>query len=220
VASWRRPGPKPGAPKEADLIALLRGRIHEKKPEIVILDVQGVGYQVHVPLSTFYKLAEPDQEQTLRIHTHVREDVLALYGFASPVELDIFRALLTVRGCGPKIALTVLSGLEPEILLQSLAAGDARRLSTIPGIGKKTADRLILELKEKLAKYLETTQAAVAAAAPSPSAEVSDDIVSALVNLGYNRGQAEAALAHAFQEAPEASFETLLKKSLRGLMKK
>lgn len=203
------------------MIAQLRGRILEKKPETVILDVQGVGYLVHVPLSTFYKLAEPGQEEILRIHTHVREDLLALYGFASQVELDIFRALLTVRGCGPKIALTVLSGMEPETLLQSLASGDAKRLSTIPGIGKKTADRLILELKEKLSKYLETAQVATAAAtAPRPSTEVSDDIVSALVNLGYNRAQAEAALGHAFQEAPEASFETLLKKSLRGLMKK
>ena len=136
------------------MIAHLRGRLLEKHPNRVIVDVQGVGYEVHVPLSTFYDLAEAGGEISLRVHTHVREDALALYGFATMLELQIFERLISVSGIGPKLALAVLSGIEPEELVAAVRHGDVVRLTGIPGVGKKTAERIGLELKDRLPALL------------------------------------------------------------------
>ncbi|MBN2429966.1 MAG: Holliday junction branch migration protein RuvA [Acidobacteria bacterium] len=203
------------------MIAFLRGIITEKKPDHAILDVSGVGYMVHIPVSTFYQLAGEGESQELYIHTHVREDQLALYGFASQQELDMFRALCSVRGFGPRLAVTVLSGMEPEMLIQCLVNGDAVRLSTIPGLGRKTAERLIYELKDKLPRYVEAmTGTAGEGPAAIPAAGFSEDLVSALVNLGYARNVAEKAVAMAVRETPDAGFESLLKRSLKIMITK
>jgi len=132
------------------LIAHLRGRILEKHPNRIIVEVNGVGYDVSVPLSTFYDLGEPGGEIALRIHTHVREDALALYGFASLLEQELFERLIGVSGIGPKLALAVLSGIEPLELVQAIERGDLARLTAIPGVGKKTSERIVLELKDRL----------------------------------------------------------------------
>src|SRR5918999_5448047 len=136
------------------MISHLRGRLLEKQPNRVIIDVNGVGYDVHVPLSTFYEMAEPDEQIALRIHTHVREDALLLYGFATRLELQIFERLIGVGGIGPKLALSVLSGIEPNELVAAIRQSNIARLTGIPGIGKKTAERIGLELKDKMATLL------------------------------------------------------------------
>jgi len=203
------------------VIAFLRGIITEKKPDHAILDVNGVGYLVHIPVSTFYQLAGAGESQELLVHTHVREDQLSLFGFASQPELDMFRALCSVRGFGPRLAVTVLSGMEAEMLVQCLVNGDAVRLSTIPGLGRKTAERLIYELKDKLPRYFETLAGTAGEeAAASAAAGFSDDLVSALINLGYARNLAEKAVAMAVREAPDAGFESLLKRSLKIMITK
>ena len=163
------------------MIALLKGRLVEKHPNRLIVDVGGVGFDVQVPLSTFYDLAEPGTEVTLRVHTHVREDLIALYGFGSALELALFERLLGVNGVGPKLGLAILSGIEPAALVTAIRTADIARLSSIPGIGRKTAERISLELKDKL-------PAATLPAEPSAPAVASDDdlrtdVLSALVNL-------------------------------------
>jgi Holliday junction DNA helicase RuvA len=132
------------------VIAHLRGRILEKQPTRVVLDVGGVGYDVAVPLSTFYGLGEPGSDASLRVHTHVREDALALYGFSTALELDLFNRLISISGIGPKLALAVLSGIEPPDLVSAIERGDLARLTAIPGVGKKTSERIVLELKDRL----------------------------------------------------------------------
>ena len=144
------------------MIAHLRGRLLEKHPNRVIVDVNGVGYDVHVPLSTFYEMAEPGEEIALRIHTHVREDALLLYGFATVLELQIFERLISVSGIGPKLALAVLSGIEPNELVSAIRTANVARLTGIPGIGKKIAERIGLELKDKMASFLPAETAGVA----------------------------------------------------------
>ena len=134
------------------MIAHLQGRIFEKQPNRVIVDVQGVGYDVSVPLSTFYGLGNVGSDVALRIHTHVREDVIALYGFATRLELDLFDRLIGVSGIGPKLALAVLSGIEPDELIRAIEQTDVARLTSIPGVGKKTSERIVLELKDRLPK--------------------------------------------------------------------
>ena len=132
------------------MIALLRGRLAEKNPNRVIIDVQGVGYDVQVPLSTFYELGEPGADVVFRVHTHVREDTLALFGFATMLELQLFEQLIGVSGIGPRLALAVLSGIDPPDLVRAINQGDVGRLTGIPGVGKKTAERIGLELKDRL----------------------------------------------------------------------
>jgi len=202
------------------LIGYLKGTLRNKKPDVLLLDVHGVGYRVHIPLSTFYLLPGPGEEMELLVHTHVRDDQITLFGFSRQEELDIFRAITSVRGCGPRIALTVLSGMEPDAVLESLTSADAARLATVPGIGKKTAERLIYELKEKLSCYLSDRPAAVSGAESQPAPALMDDLLSALVNLGYPKAQAEKAVQQAYREQPEAAFEILLRKSLRHVMKR
>jgi Holliday junction DNA helicase RuvA len=199
------------------LIAHLRGRILEKHPNRLVLDVNGVGYDVFVPLSTFYVLGDPDTETALRIHTHVREDALALYGFATLLELDLFERLVSVSGIGPKLALAVLSGIEPVELVRAIERSDLARLTAIPGVGKKTSERIVMELKDRLPRGALLTPAS-GAAAPEGRA-VGDDVLSALLNLGYHRPLAERAVHAAVKAAPGGGFEPTLKQALRELAK-
>ena len=197
------------------MIAHLRGRLLEKQPNRVIVDVNGVGYDVHVPLSTFYELGEPGEDITLRIHTHVREDAFHLYGFATRLELQIFERLLSVSGIGPKLGLAVLSGIEPNELVSAIRTANVARLTGIPGIGKKTAERIGLELKDKMASFL---PADTAVAAPIDDTEaLRTDLLSALMNLGYHRPLAERAVSAAMKKASGSSFEASLRLALREL---
>jgi holliday junction DNA helicase RuvA len=199
------------------LIAYLRGRILEKHPNRVIVDVNGVGYDVAVPLSTFYSLGDAETNVTLRIHTHVREDALSLYGFLTALEQDLFERLIGVSGIGPKVALAVLSGIEPLELMRAIERADIARLTAIPGVGKKTSERIVLELKDRLPR---AQVAAVGAGATLPeSADVRDDVLSALVNLGYHRPLAEKAVASAIKAVGDGGFERTLKQALRELSK-
>ncbi len=197
------------------MIAHLRGRLLEKHPNRVIVDVNGVGYDVHVPLSTFYEMAEPGDEIALRIHTHVREDALVLYGFATVLELQIFERLISVSGIGPKLALAVLSGIEPNDLVSAIRTANVARLTGIPGIGRKIAERIGLELKDKMASFLSAEMAASHVAAKGET--LREDVLSALINLGYHRPLAERALDAAFKKNSEAGFENTLKHALREL---
>jgi Holliday junction DNA helicase RuvA len=199
------------------LIAHLRGRILEKHPNRIIVEVNGVGYDVSVPLSTFYGLGEPGGEIALRIHTHVREDALALYGFASLLEQDLFERLIGVSGIGPKLALAVLSGIEPIELVQAIERGDLARLTAIPGVGKKTSERIVLELKDRLPRV---RPAAVAVGGEPQAPALRDDLLSALMNLGYHRPLAEKAVDAALRAGgSDVGFERTLKEALRELAK-
>ena len=202
------------------MIAHLRGSILEKHPNRIVVDVNGVGYDVFVPLSTFYGLGDPGAEIAVRIHTHVREDALTLYGFATRLEQELFERLIGVSGIGPKLALAVLSGIEPTELIRAIERGDVARLTAIPGVGKKTSERIVLELKDRLPR---AQVAAVAAGVGAAGASgVRDDVLSALVNLGYHRPLAEKAVEAAFTTigpASDAGFERMLKQALRELSK-
>jgi Holliday junction DNA helicase RuvA len=203
------------------LIAFLRGTILEKHPNRIVVDVNGVGYEVFVPLSTFYGLGEVGSTTAVRIHTHVREDALLLYGFATLLEQELFERLIGVSGIGPKVALAVLSGIEPQELIQAIERGDLARLTAIPGVGKKTSERIVLELKDRLPRA--PVAAAIAGGGAPPDAPVMrDDVVSALVNLGYHRPLAEKAAAAAMKtlgSISDASFERMLKQALREVAK-
>jgi Holliday junction DNA helicase RuvA len=199
------------------VIAHLRGRILEKHPNRVVVDVSGVGYDVFVPLSTFYGLGDVGGDVALRIHTHVREDALVLYGFATGLEQDLFERLISISGIGPKLALAVLSGIEPLDLMRAIERGDVARLTNIPGVGKKTSERIVLELKDRLPRVPAAAAGdGGASGAPSP---VSEDVLSALMNLGYHRPLAEKAVAAAVNAMPDGGFERTLKQALRELAK-
>jgi Holliday junction DNA helicase RuvA len=196
------------------VIAYLRGRLFDKHPNRIVVDVSGVGYDVAVPLSTFYGLGDAGSEVQLRVHTHVREDALALFGFATRLEQDLFERLIAISGIGPKVALAVLSGIEPRELVRAIEQSDVARLTAIPGVGKKTAERMVLELKDRLPKA-QVVEAGVESA-PDPSS-LKDDVLSALINLGYHRPLAEKAVDAATKAAPDADFERTLKQALRNL---
>jgi holliday junction DNA helicase RuvA len=197
------------------MIAFLRGRVLEKHPNRVIVDVNGVGYDLAVPLSTFYTAGEPGAEITLRVHTHVREDQLALFGFATALELTVFERLITISGIGPKLALAVLSGIEPRELVGAVQRSDVARLTRIPGVGKKTAERIVLELRDRLPKAME----AVATGAPAPTADdtLRDDLTSALTNLGYHRPAIDKVLEKTLAGRADARFEDVLRSALKEL---
>ena len=198
------------------MIAHLRGRILDKQPNRIVVDVNGVGYELAVPLSTFYGLGAPGAEIALRVHTHVREDALLLYGFATALEQDLFERLIGISGIGPRVALAVLSGIEPLELVRAIERGDLARLTAIPGVGKKTSERIVLELKDRLPRA--HAMAVGAGAAPEPPA-VRDDVLSALMNLGYHRPLAEKAVDSAIKATPGGEFERTLKQALRELAK-
>ena len=199
------------------MISFLHGQLVEALPTQVTVDVQGVGYEVHVPLSTFYGLGEPGAAVSLRVHTHVREDALSLYGFATALELQIFERLIAVSGIGPKLALAVLSGIEPADLVAAVRDGDVARLTAIPGIGRKTAERIGLELKDRLPALVPGEDAASASAQAAHS--LRGDLLSALVNLGYHRPLAERAVDAALRAGGQQTFEGTLKQALRELAK-
>ncbi len=196
------------------MIGFLRGRVIEKRPNQVILDVQGVGYDVNIPVSSFYLLPDPPGEAKLHIHTHVREDALALYGFLTLGEKKVFEKLIGVSGIGPRLAVTILSGLELSELVGAIRSGDLVKLTHVPGIGRKTAERMVLELREKLAGA-EVERSA----APGGLSAAQEDVLSALLNLGYQRAAAEKAMSRAAEKNPAAPFDTLLKQTLQILAK-
>lgn len=197
------------------MIGWLRGTPRRLTPESLLLEVGGVGYLLQVPLSTFYELQKAGEEGPVElwVHTHVREDALELYGFWTPRERTLFEKLIAVSGIGPRLARVILSGMAPEDLLAAIAGGDVARLATIPGIGKKTADRMVLELRDKLQ--------ALAAELPEearPAAGSDDeDLVLALVNLGYRRRQAEEAVSAARRDHSDGAFHEVLRASLKRL---
>jgi Holliday junction DNA helicase RuvA len=193
------------------VIAHLAGTLLEKHVQRVVVDVGGVGYDVHVPLSTFYAVGDPGTRVTLRIHTHVREDALLLFGFSSALELQLFERLLSVNGIGPKLALAVLSGIEPEALIRAVRNSDVGRLTTIPGVGKKTAERLVVELRDRLPKT-DTVE-------PSDlsGGDLRGDVLSALANLGYQRAAADKAVDRVLRRAQTREFEPLLREVLKEL---
>jgi Holliday junction DNA helicase RuvA len=201
------------------MIASLRGRLLEKHPNRLLVDVHGVGYDVQVPLSTFYQAGEPGTDVTLRIHTHVREDQIALFGFASILEQQLFERLIGVNGIGPKLALAVLSGIEPKDFVRAVQQADTARLTRIPGVGKKTAERITLELRDRLPAVEAAT--AEGATVDQAHASLRDDVVSALVNLGYQRPAVEKAVESVMKasDAPADghAFESTLRQALRHL---
>jgi Holliday junction DNA helicase RuvA len=195
------------------MIGQLRGRLTDKRPNQVLVDVGGVGYIVQVPLSTFAALGELHTEVTLLIHTHVREDALSLYGFLSSREKHFFEMLLSASGVGPSLALKILSGMSVEELVPAIRGSDLGRLTKIPGVGRKTAERIVVELKDKL----DAVTVEVERPAASSPAGVDADVVSALVNLGYEARAAESAVSDARRENGAGNFEKLLRTSLQSL---
>ena len=198
------------------MIAYIEGRLRQKSPTQVIVLTGGVGYELHIPVSTYYGLPDEGSEISLRVYTHVREDVLALYGFSSALEERLFEKLISVAGVGPSLALKVMSGLEPAALVDAIRSGDLRRLSSIPGVGKKTAERLVLELRDKMPEVAASREAPAARPATGTQGLV-DDLLSALTNLGFPRAQAEKSIDAVIRQAPELSFEDALKRVLREL---
>ena len=194
------------------MIAHLRGQILTKSPNSVILDCNGVGYELAISVTTFTDLGNEGAEAKLHVHTHVREDALALFGFSEMAEKRLFEKLLTISGIGPKLAITVLSGISAERLVGAIRAGDHATLTKIPGIGKKTAERVVLELKDKLDDM--TGIAPQQASAPSLGV-AADDVLSALVNLGYPRPVAQKAVETAAKDSTMAGdFERLFRAAM------
>ena len=196
------------------MIAHLSGTLIDKQLQRLIVDVGGVGYDVMVPLSTMYAIGDAGSRVALRVHTHVREDALQLFGFATSLELAIFERLISVSGIGPKVALSVLSGIEPAELVRAIRSADLARLTRIPGVGKKTAERIVLELKDKLPQTGEPE----ASPAPVPGDDVREDLLSALANLGYQRSSIERTVDNVLASAQDRTFEPLLRATLKRLM--
>jgi Holliday junction DNA helicase RuvA len=196
------------------MIAYLRGKLLEKHPNQAIVETAGVGYDVIIPVSTFSGLGETGSEVRLRVYTHVREDALQLFGFLTAEEKTVFERLISVSGIGPKLAITVLSGLATPDLISAIREGSVERLVRIPGVGKKTAERMVLELKDKLDMLPGATRAATAGAGPPADAlnAVEQDVLSALLNLGCQRAAAETAVRKA--RGTSADFEPLFRKAL------
>ena len=194
------------------MIAHLRGRLLSKTPQTAVVEAAGVGYEVAISIPTFTALPAEGEEVSLLIHTHVREDALALFGFMTLTEKRLFEKLLGISGIGPRLALTVLSGLPPERLIGAIHGQDHATLTRIPGVGKKTAERIVLELKDKLDDLVPAAIAGVAT-------PVSEDVLSALVNLGYPRAAAQKGVEAAVARNPQAGdeFETLFRASMAAM---
>jgi Holliday junction DNA helicase RuvA len=204
------------------MIAHLSGKLIQKQPNSIIVEAGGgVGYELTVPLSTFYDLGEVGADVSLRVYTYLREDSLQLYGFRTEREKKLFLLLITVSGIGPKLAITALSGLGAEELIQALRSNDLARLVGIPGVGKKTAERMLVELKDKVVALSspELEEHLRAGLAAEAGGALREDVVSALVNLGYPRAMAEKSVLNVIKETPDAKFETMLKHALRRLSK-
>jgi len=196
------------------MIAHLRGTLLNKHPNQVVVETAGVGYEVNISVPTFSDLPATGSEVALHIHTHVREDVIALYGFLRPAEKQLFEKLMTVSGIGAKLAITILSGMAADDMAAAIRGNDLARLTKIPGIGKKTAERMVLELRDKLPAATGTSMPVV----PAMSA-MEEDVLSALMNLGYQRAVAEKALASIVKNGKSGSFDAMFREALAGLSK-
>ncbi|MDT4954582.1 MAG: holliday junction helicase RuvA [Acidobacteriota bacterium] len=205
------------------MIAHLSGTLLAKHANTVILDVGGVGYEVTIPLSTFYDLEDVGANVALRIYTHVREEALQLFGFKTARERELFMRLISVSGIGPKLGVTMLSGMSADEIIASIRTNNLARLTSIPGVGRKTAERLVIELRDKIAALsspaLEEEFGAKAGASPSTEDAVREDALSALLNLEYPKASAEKAITAAMQEGGDLSVEIILRRALRLLAK-
>src|SRR5690606_26839650 len=199
------------------MIAFLSGKLIEKGANTVIIDVGGVGYEVAIPLSTFYQLGEAGSDVQLRIYTHVREDAFQLFGFSTTRDRDLFLKLIAVQGVGARSAITMLSGMNADEIISAIRANNLAKLTAIPGVGKKTAERLVVELRDKIADIAGSAEAVAAAGAVGNGEGVFDDALSALVNLGYQKNAAEKALQQAAESGTEMSVQKLLKAALQRL---
>ncbi|MEJ7848860.1 MAG: Holliday junction branch migration protein RuvA [Pyrinomonadaceae bacterium] len=200
------------------MIAFLSGKLISKQANTVIVDVGGVGYEVMIPLSTFYELGEIGADVQLRIYTSVREDAIQLFGFRTTRERELYLKLISVQGIGPKSGIAMLSGMSGDEIISAIRTDDLARLVTIPGIGKKTAERLVIELRDKVGE-LSDGSAPRASASQVPADTVFDDALSALVNLGYQKNSAEKALQQAVKDGAEMSVQKLLRAALQTLAK-
>ena len=199
------------------MIAHIQGRLQYKSPENLIIDVEGIGYQVYVPLTTFYELPDVGNTVALHIHTHVREDALQLYGFQAPEEKALFVRLMGVAGIGPRLAVNILSGISPAELAECLGQGNLARLISIPGVGRKTAERIMVEMRDKLPALAADRDIALSVKSAAEEAVI-NDAISALVNLGYKKGVARKAIDEAIERlGGEITLESLLKEALRAL---
>lgn len=197
------------------MIAHLRGKLLAKHPNQVVVETGGVGYELNISVPTFSELPANGAEVSLHVHTHVREDVIALYGFSRPAEKQLFEKLMTVSGIGAKLAITILSGMAADEMAAAIRGNDVARLTKIPGIGKKTAERMVLELRDRL-------PAAITGVSPTNASarnEIEEDVLSALINLGYQRTAAEMALAGVVKDEKGASFDSIFRRTLAGLSK-
>jgi Holliday junction DNA helicase RuvA len=199
------------------MIAYLTGQLFRKTTQSVIIEAGGIGYEIFVPLSTFYTLPEKDETVNLHIYTHVREDALLLFGFQTKLEKDLFLMLISVSGIGPKLSVNILSGIGPNELLGAIASGDTVRLRGIPGVGKKTAERIALELKERACRLLDMEEVAPAPALEGEEKGLVDDALSALLNLGYSTKAAKGAIEKARPLDKEMTLEGLIREALKVL---
>lgn len=199
------------------MIANLRGILIEKNPAYVIIEAGGVGYEVWIPLSTFYQLGEPGSQASLRIYTSVREDAIQLFGFSTARERELYLKLISVQGIGVKSAISMLSGMSADEIIAALRNNDLAKLTAIPGVGRKTAERLVIELRDKVASISPTTEAVGDGSAPESGERMFDDALSALVNLGYQKSAAEKALRAASEELDGPNVQRLLRAALRKL---
>ena len=198
------------------MIAYLSGKLLIKRPNQLIVDVNGIGYDVAIPLSTYYETGEIGSSVELQIHTHVREDTIALFGFKSSREKSLFEQLISISGIGPKLGITILSGISSEELIPAIREGNLGKLTSIPGVGRKTAERLVVELRDKLSKF--ESVSAAASTGGSPGSQAQEDVLSALVNLGYPKNVAEKALQQILSgSGTSQEFEHLLKRVLQQL---
>jgi len=199
------------------MIAHLTGILLQKSTRSLIIDAAGIGYEVVVPLATYYSLPEEKEQVSLHIYTHVREDALMLFGFNTRLEKDLFLMLISVSGIGPKLAVNILSGIGPGELQEAMARGDAFRLRSIPGVGKKTAERIVLELKDRAVESLGDREIVPVSPAEGRDKGLLDDALSALTNLGYQVRPARKALEMVFRTQPDITLEVLIKEALKKL---
>jgi len=202
------------------MIAHLNGKLLSKSPQSVVVDTAGVGYHIHVPLSTFYQLPDEMETVSLHVYTHVREDMLQLFGFQTETEKEIFLLLISVSGIGPKLALNILSGIEIAELLSAIVSADSERISAIPGVGKKTSQRITLELREKVSDIAEGIEVRPREKVQIRNKEIFDDALSALINLGYPSKSAKVILENVLRNDNDINLDTLLKEALRNLANK
>ena len=200
------------------MIALINGKIAAKGISNVVVDIQGVGYRIFIPLTTFYELPEEGQQVTLHVHTHVKQDAINLFGFYTMQERDLFQLMISVSGIGPRIAMNILSGITAHELLKAISSGDLGKLTSVPGVGRKMAERMILELKEKVSKKMSMEKLPAADDRQKNNEVINEDVLSALVNLGYKNNMAKDALDKVRQISVEdLTLDQLLKKTLKIL---